>query len=270
MVQSALITIMTQAAIKASKGLVRDFGEVDKLQVSKKGVGNFVTNADLRTEKILRTELEKARPGYGFLMEEGGAVQGDDQHRWVIDPIDGTTNFIHALPYFCISIALEQRGREGGFEVVAGVIYDPIHDEMFTAERFRGAFVNQRRIRVSERREDVLLATSTPRKTNRYHSEMLQSIERVTGTGATVRCPGAAALDLAYVAAGRLDGAWYHNIQPWDIAAGSLLVREAGGEVTDLRGGVPVLNPNTSVFAANKALHSQTLPLIRLPDEKAA
>ena len=246
---------MTRAAQKAAKGLVRDFGELEHLQVSKKGTANFVTNADLRTENLLREELQYARPKFGFILEEGGVIEGEDaDHRWVIDPLDGTTNFIHAFPYVCISIGLEKRNSQGVYEPLAGVIYDPIHDEMFTAEKGQGAYLNNRRLQVSQRKEDWLLATAAPRRSRKGYEEQQHMLARVMDSDATVRCTGAAALDLAYVAAGRLDGIWYNALQRWDITAGMLLVTESGGMVAEIGGGRNMLETG-SIVATNSRIH---------------
>lgn len=234
MTHSAITHVMSEAAIKASKGLVRDFGEIDQLQISKKGPSNFVTTADVRTEKFLQKELKKARPDFGFLLEEGGNIKGKDaQHRWIIDPLDGTSNFIHAIPYFCISIGLE-RITSAGSEIIAGVIYDPIHNELFSAEKGKGAFMNGRRIQVSgrEKMEDSLLVLGNPKK----NKDTFRLLDTLLRSKATIRHFGATALDLANVAAGRLDACWYYTIQPWDIAAGMLLVQEAGGLVSTFDG----------------------------------
>lgn len=262
MSQSPAITIITKAVRKAAKGLQRDFSELDRLQVSKKGVQNFVTSADLRTERILREELELARPGYSFLLEEGGEIEGKrSDHRWVIDPIDGTTNFIHAVPYFCISVAMEKKQHDGQFEVVTGVVYDPIHDELFAAEKGKGAFLNDIRIQVSQRTEDFFLSSAPPRTARPNYDAVKSAFERVTESGAIVRCSGAAALDLAYVAAGRLDGTWYHTLQPWDIAAGVLMVKEAGGLATELNGAA-CISQSTSVVAGNKLIQDKLQKLV--------
>src|SRR5713226_7466972 len=220
-VRSATINVMTAAALKASRGLKRDFGEVEQLQVSMKGPADFVSNADLKAEKMLRAELAKGRPGYGFLMEESGESRGSDpRHRWIVDPLDGTTNFLHGIPHFAISIALERDG-----EIVAGVVYDPTRDEMFWAEKGAGAYVNEHRLRVSARRGlgDAVIGTGIPFRGRGDHP------------------PHLAALDVAYVAAGRYDGFWEFGLSPWDIAAGLLLIREAGGYVSDLTGGHDML-----------------------------
>jgi len=259
--RSALINVMAGAALKAAKGLIRDFGEVEQLQVSVKGPGEFVSAADLKAEKILRAELAKARPGYGFLLEEGGAVRGSDEHhRWIIDPLDGTTNFLHGIPQWAISIALERDG-----EIVAGLIYEPLRDEAFWAEKGIGAYLNDRRLRVSARRQlgDAVIGTGIPFRERGDHAAYLKTLAAVMAATSGVRRPGAAALDLAYVAAGRFDGFWEFNLQPWDIAAGILLVREAGGYVTDIDGGHDMLKSG-NILAANDHLHP---PLARLLKE---
>jgi myo-inositol-1(or 4)-monophosphatase len=246
-VRSALYTVMERAARKAGRALVRDFGEVENLQVSVKGPGDFVSNADRKAEQTLREELQRARPGYGFLLEEGGEIAGDGVHRWIIDPLDGTTNFLHSIPHFAISIALER-----GSDIVAGLIYNPVHDEMYWAERGQGAFLNDRRLRVSGRRDlgESLIGTGIPFQTRGDHPAYLQMLANVMARTAGVRRAGAAALDLAYVAAGRLDGFWEIGLNPWDIAAGVLMIREAGGFVEDLGGRDNVLKSG-NVIAAN-------------------
>lgn len=261
--RSPLLTVMGNAAIKAAKGLLRDFGEVTELQISRKGTSNFVTKSDLRAEKLLVAELRKARPDFGFLLEEGGEIKGKDaDFRFIIDPLDGTSNFIHAVPYFCISIAVERTVKPGLTEITAGVIYDPIHNELFTAEKNRGAAVNDRRIAVSGRAafEDAMLATGNPRH-NAAQSLSYRRLQAASASGAAVRYTGAAALDLAYVAAGRYDGCWFDSVQPWDVAAGMLLVQEAGGIFTDCAG-----NPTThlagSLLASNPSLHARTVKLL--------
>ena len=250
---------MMNAARKAARGLIRDFGEVENLQVSMKGPADFVSSADLKTEKLLRQELQKARPNYGFLMEEGGEVVGADSlHRWIIDPIDGTTNFLHGIPHFCISLALEREG-----EIVAGVIYEPIHDEMFHAEKGAGAYLNERRLRVSARRkmEEAVFATGIPFKGRPGHEQFVADATAVMATCAGIRRFGSAALDLAYVAAGRYEGYWECGIRPWDIAAGIVLVKEAGGYVTDMDGKNDMLATG-EVVAANDHLHQPILKLL--------
>ncbi|HTZ81213.1 MAG TPA: inositol monophosphatase family protein [Stellaceae bacterium] len=262
-VRSALINVMTSAALKAARGLIRDFGEVEQLQVSVKGPGDFVTQADLKAEKTLRAELSKARPGFGFLMEESGATAGSDgRHRWIVDPLDGTTNFLHGIPMFCISIALERDG-----EIVAGVIYEPVRDEMFWGEKGAGAFVNDRRLRVSGRRQltESVIATGIPtiRGGGIDHGMYLRTLTAVMATTVGVRRCGAAALDLAYVAAGRFDGFWEFGLKPWDMAAGTLLIREAGGYISNLTESRDFM-ASGNLLAANDHLH---LPLAALLKE---
>jgi myo-inositol-1(or 4)-monophosphatase len=261
MIRSALINVMTAAALKAGRGLKRDFGEVENLQVSVKGPGDFVTAADKRSEKTLFEELLKARPGYGFLMEEGGAVEGSDKtHTWHIDPLDGTANFLHGIPIFAISIALERDGQ-----IVAGVIYNPATDDMYVAEKGQGAFYNNRRMRVAARRTlaDSMVACGIPALGRvglhaRFQSELAATMAK-TGN---IRRLGAAAIDLAMVASGRCDGYWERGIKPWDIAAGIIMVREAGGFVTDLSGGGDMLT-KSEICAGNEAIHRQLLDTLR-------
>lgn len=252
---SPIMTVMINAARKAAKALRRDFGEIENLQVSRKGPGDFVTNADQRTEKILREELTKARPAYGMLAEEGGVIKGSDpDHRWLVDPIDGTTNFIHGVPSIAISIALERKG-----EIVAALTYNPMTDELFTAERGRGAFLNERRrLRVSARRDlkDALLGCGLPHDASDDVSRFNRELAVLQGHAGGFRRTGSACLDLAYVAAGRFDGYWERGLKPWDVAAGALLVREAGGRLLDLDGKPdPVLTGN--VIAANGELFEE-------------
>jgi myo-inositol-1(or 4)-monophosphatase len=259
-VRSPNINVMTGAALKAARSLIRDFGEVENLQVSIKGPADFVSTADLKAEKTLRAELTRARPGYGLLMEESGETAGDGKHRWIVDPLDGTLNFLHGIPHFAISIALERDD-----EIIAGVVYEPLRDEMFWAEKGGGAWVNDRRLRVSARRglADSLIATGIPFREHGDHPAYLATLEAVMGQTAGVRRQGAAALDLAYVAAGRYDGYWEFGLAPWDIAAGILLVREAGGYVSDAAGGHDMLITG-NVIAANDHMH---LPLASLLKE---
>jgi myo-inositol-1(or 4)-monophosphatase len=261
-VRSPNINVMTAAALKAARGLIRDFGEVENLQVSIKGPADFVSTADLKAEKTLRAELTKARPGYGLLMEESGETNGDGKHRWIVDPLDGTSNFLHGIPHFAISIALERDD-----EIVAGVVYEPLRDEMFWAEKGGGAWLNDRRLRVSARRGlgDSLIATGIPFRERGDHPAYLATLAAVMGQTAGVRRQGAAALDLAYVAAGRYDGYWEYGLAPWDIAAGLLLVREAGGYVSDTSGGHDMMITG-NIIAANAHMH---LPLASLLKEAA-
>ena len=257
---SPIINVMAAAARKAARGLIRDFGEVEQLQVSVKGPGDFVSAADLRAERTLRQELSRARPGYGLLMEESGASDGaDPHHRWIVDPLDGTTNFLHGVPHFAISIALERDG-----EIVAGMIYEPTRDEIFWAEKGAGAYLNDRRLRVSGRRQlaEALIGTGIPFGGRDEHPAYIATLQRVMTATSGVRRLGAAALDLAYVAAGRYDGFWEFGLSPWDIAAGLLLVREAGGFVSDLAGGQTMMTSG-NVLAANGHLHLPLAGLMR-------
>jgi len=258
--RSATINVMAGAALKAARGLIRDFGEVEQLQVSIKGPGEFVSAADLKAEKVLRHELAKARPGYSFLMEEGGSEKGrDTHHRWIIDPLDGTTNFLHGIPHFSISLALE-RDRE----IIAGLIYEPVRDEMFWAEKGAGAFVNDRRLRVSARRHlsEALIGTGIPFVGRGDHAHYLATLAAVMAATSGVRRLGVASLDLAYVAAGRLDGFWEYSLKPWDIAAGLLILREAGGYVSDGAGGQSMLDSG-DIVAANDHLHQPLVQLLK-------
>lgn len=262
MLSSPMITVMTNAVRKAARGVVRDFGEVEKLQISKKGAANFVTNADLRTEKILLDELGKARPKFAFLTEESGAIAGkDDKQRFVMDPIDGTTNFIHAIPYISISVAAQQRNASGAWETTHGIVYDPLHDELFVAEKGQGAYLNGQRLRASDRSEDLLLSTSSPRVTREGYRHTIERFQRVIESGAIVRCSGSAALDLAYVAAGRLDGTWYNRLNAWDMCAGALLVSEANGKVSDIEGN-PISNDAGSMIATSRGLYEPLRALL--------
>ena len=260
MARSAILNVMVRAAMKAARGLQRDFGEVEQLQVSKKGPADFVSAADRRAEDVIREELEKARPGYSFLMEESGASPGSDpQHRWIVDPLDGTTNFLHGIPLFCISIALERQGK-----IAAGLVYNPIADELFTAERGSGAFVNDRRLRVAARQNlaEAVIATGTPHHGRGDHPGYMKELSAIMPEVAGIRRCGAAALDLAWVAAGRFDGFWERELSPWDMAAGLLLIREAGGYVTDLDGGEKILEKG-NIVAGNESMHRQLLELLR-------
>jgi myo-inositol-1(or 4)-monophosphatase len=260
--RSANITVMMQAARKAARHLLRDFGEVELLQVSMKGPGDFVSAADRRSEQILRHELARARPGFAFLLEESGAI-GDLEadHRWIIDPLDGTTNFLHAIPHFAVSIGLERQG-----ELVAGVVYDPIKDEMFGAEKGAGAYLNDRRLRVSRRTElaSCLIGTGIPvldwpgRKQG-----FAAQLDRLSGEVAGIRRLGTASLDLAYVAAGRFDGFWEYDLKAWDMAAGIVLVREAGGLVGRLDGDADLLGQGT-LIASNPAIYERLCELLRV------
>jgi myo-inositol-1(or 4)-monophosphatase len=257
-VRSPLYNVMSAAALKAARGLKRDFGEVEQLQVSVKGPGDFVSTADFKAEKTIREELAKARPGFGFLMEESGATPGrDGRHRWIVDPLDGTTNFLHGIPHFAISIGLEEDG-----EMVAGLVYQPISDEIFWAEKGRGAFLNDRRLRVSARRNlaEALFGTGIPFLAHGDHPRYLKTQAAVMAVASGVRRMGVASLDFAYVAAGRFDGYWEFGLKPWDVAAGLVLVREAGGTVAAL--GDRDLLESGDVIAANAPLYRPLRDLV--------
>ena len=252
--RSPLITVMINAAYKAAMALVRDFGEVEQLQVSRKGPADFVTIADHKAEKTLVAELRKARPKYGFLLEEGGVIEGEDtSNRWIIDPLDGTTNFLHGLPHFAISIALERDGKP-----FAGVVYSPVMDELFWAENGQGAFLNNERLRTSGRRnlEECLIATGMPYKGRDNHPQYPQMLDTVWSTTSGIRRFGAAALDLAYIAAGRYDGFFEFSLSPWDIAGGIIIVREAGGNVTDINGSGEMMKTG-NILASNGHIHRE-------------
>jgi myo-inositol-1(or 4)-monophosphatase len=252
--------VMIAAARKAGRGLTRDFGEIEHLQVSVKGPGNFVTAADHRSEETLFRELTKARPGYGFLMEERGSVEGPDRtHRWIVDPLDGTTNFLHGIPIFSIAIALEREQ-----EIVAAVVYNPILDELYTAEKGKGAFVNNRRLRVAARKTlaDCVIAIGIPHRGRGDHSRFLVECQALMGQLAGIRRTGSAAIDLAWVAAGRFDGFVEHNLGAWDMAAGLHLVREAGGFVTDLDGGQAMFETG-SIVAGNQAVQKALIAALQ-------
>ncbi|PBB26454.1 MULTISPECIES: inositol monophosphatase family protein [unclassified Mesorhizobium] len=262
MARSALLNVMVQAAMKAGRSLSRDFGEVQNLQVSLKGPGDYVSQADRKAEDIIFAELSKARPGYGFLMEERGAVEGQDsQHRWIVDPLDGTTNFLHGIPLFAVSIALERQGQ-----IVAGVIYNPAMDELYTTERGGGAFMNDRRLRVAGRTKlvDTVIGCGMPHLGRGHHGNFLVELRNVMAEVSGVRRLGSAALDLAYVAAGRMDGFWETGLSAWDIAAGLLLIREAGGFVSDMDGGQDMLD-NGSVVAGNEVIQRALLKTVKKP-----
>lgn len=257
---SALLKVMIDAARKAARGLSRDFGEVTELQVSKKGAADFVTAADIKAEQVLFEALTAARPGYGFLGEERGWVEGTDKtHRWIVDPLDGTTNFLHAIPHFAINIALEREGA-----VVAAVTYNPITHDLFWAEKGKGAVLNDRRLRVAARNrlDEAVLATGIPFLGRPGHAQFLKELHQMSQRVAGVRRFGAASLDLAWVAAGRFDGFWERNLGAWDIAAGTLLVTEAGGKVTNADGEPDAVGAG-SICAANLDLHPLILERLK-------
>jgi len=261
MALSGLIRVMERAARKAGGRLRRDFGEIEHLQVSKKGPADFVSRADQASERTLYDELSHARPGWGFLLEEAGEIPGDpDKPRWIIDPLDGTSNFLHALPHFAISVAVQEPKPGGGGwgEVTAGLVYQPITDESFWAEKNGGAWLQDARLRVSARgaMNEALIATGMPYRGHGDFDEWLKIYGELGPQVAGVRRYGAASLDLAWLAAGRFDGFWESDLAPWDTAAGCLLVREAGGFVTDYAGrSLPICD--SQVIAGNDRLHSK-------------
>jgi len=258
--RSALINAMGNAARKAQRSLIRDFNEVEHLQVSKKGPADFVSAADRKAEKVLQQELAKLRPDFGFIMEEGGRIEAKDgKTYWIIDPLDGTTNFLHGIPHFAISIGVQRED-----ELIAGIVLDVVRDELFWAEKGVGAYVNERRIRVSARRKlpEAVFGTGIPFHGKPGHEPFVKEVTKVMAEVAGIRRMGAAALDLAYVAAGRFDGFWETGLQPWDISAGIILVREAGGTVTDLTGGDKMMETG-GIIAANDVLHAPLAKLIK-------
>jgi myo-inositol-1(or 4)-monophosphatase len=263
---SPALNVMTAAVRKVARGLIRDFGELENLQVSLKGPGDFVTSADQRTEKLLVEELSRVRPGYGFLCEETGKYEGADKtHRFIIDPLDGTTNFLHGVPIFAVSVALEREGQ-----LVSGVIFNPISNELFVAEKGSGAFLNDKRLRVAGRKSmgDALFATGIPYSGKSGHARSLAEVAAVIAISPGIRRCGSAALDLAGVAMGRFDGFWERGLNAWDMAAGILLVREAGGVITDLDGGPDMLTKG-DVVATNEALYPQIVKLLADAEKKA-
>lgn len=260
MARSALINVMVQAARKAGRALTRDFGEVEQLQVSIKGPSDFVSAADRRAEKILIEELSRARPGYCIVAEESGLIEGPDKsHRWIIDPLDGTTNFLHGFPLFGISIALERDGQ-----IVAGLIYNPISDELYSSERGKGAFLNDRRIRVAARSRlaDAIITVGIPHLGRGNHAQHLAELSAVMSRVSGIRRTGSAAIDLAFVAAGRCDGFFERGLNSWDMAAGILLVREAGGFISDFDNRERMFETG-NIVAGNEAIHADLLKLLK-------
>ena len=258
---SALLQVMIDAARKAGRKLARDFGEVAELQVSKKGPADFVSSADLAAEQTVFEILTKARPGYNFLGEERGLIEGTDKtHTWIVDPLDGTTNFLHAIPHFAVNIALEREGS-----VVAAVTFNPITGDSFWAEKGKGAFLGaEKRLRVAARRslDESLLATGIPFAGKPGHAQFLKELHQVSQRVAGVRRYGSAALDLAWVAAGRYDAYWERGIKAWDVAAGALLITEAGGKITDADG--ETFRPDGgSVLASNLEMHPLVLERLK-------
>jgi myo-inositol-1(or 4)-monophosphatase len=260
MLYSATINVMVKAARRAGRSLKRDLGEIEHLQVSMKGPANFVSLADKRAEEMLYTDLAKARPGYGFIGEEGGNREGADKsHTWIVDPLDGTTNFLHGIPQFAISIGLQREGV-----IIAGVIYNPANDELYIAERGKGAFLNDQRLRVAGRRQmdECIVGCGLPHigrgDLELSRREMTAIQNRVAG----LRRFGAAALDLAFVAAGRLDGYWERDLKPWDIAAGQIMVREAGGTISGIAGNDDALTTG-HVICGNEYVHGELVKLLK-------
>ena len=261
---SGLITVMQRAARKAAPRLRRDFGEVEQLQVSKKGPGDFVTMADKRSEQTIVEELRTARPDWGMLLEEGGVIEGDPtKPRWIVDPLDGTTNFLHGVPHFSISIAVEEKKPDGSGEITQGLVYQPVTDESFWAEKGRGAWLQDRRLRVSSRRnlDEAMVGTGIPHFGRGNVGNWSRIFGAIAPEVAGIRRFGSAALDLAWVAAGRMDGFWEDDLDIWDSAAGILLVKEAGGYVTDYRGQNRMFD-RREYLAANGDLHSKLHKLL--------
>ncbi len=261
-------TVMLRAAEKAAKSLVRDFGEVENLQVSRKGPADFVSAADLRAEDIIFEELKKTRPAFGFLMEERGEVKAgtadQDEFRFIVDPLDGTTNFLHGIPHFSISIGLE-RVTDNGHEMIAGLVMDPIKNEVFVAEKGTGAFIDHRRLRVSARKElshALIAGGDAASKGKPEQTRFLKSITALTGHTSGFRRMGSAALDLCYVAAGRFEGFWENGLKPWDMAAGSLIVKEAGGIIVSMLGDTNPVYAD-AILATNGGIHDDLKKIIK-------
>ena len=254
---SAEINVLEKICDKVSKVIIRDFGEVEKLQVSKKGPGDFVTKTDKKVEKIIIEELEKARPKYGFIAEESGERKNESEFNWVIDPIDGTSNFMHGIPHFAISIALEKNG-----EVISGIVCDPIKNETFYAEKGRGAYLNNRRIRVSSRKslDEVIGLYGCPPMIKIDGNKFFDQIKKASSQIHKLRNYGSAALDFAYVAAGRADFAWYDHLNYWDYAAGKIILLEAGGTITDFAGKSFVKQKET--FISNSFIHDEVIKIL--------
>ncbi len=256
---SANINVMVKACRKASKILIRDFGEIEKLQVSLKGPGDFVTASDIKVEKILINELQKARPSYSILSEEIGQINNDKSFKWIIDPIDGTANFLHGIPHFAISIGLEHDD-----EIICGIVYDPIKDEMFVAEKGNGSYLNNQRMRVSSRSKlkDCIVFTGGPKLDSKNKELALEEYKKFSSKILIpIRKLGSASLDMAYVAAGRCDGFWQRNLNYWDIAAGIILVKEAGGFVTDFEGENRYVE-NKTILATNSRISKEMIEVL--------
>jgi len=260
MIHSALINVMVKAARRAGRSLKRDLGEIENLQVSLKGPANFVSAADRRAEEILYEELSKARPGYGFIGEEGGTREGSDKsHTWIVDPLDGTTNFLHGIPQFAISIGLQREDT-----MIAGVIYNPANDELYIAERGKGAFLNDTRLRVAGRKQlhDCVIACGLPHIGRGDHELSRREMAELQNRVAGLRRFGAASLDMAFVAAGRIDGYWERNLKSWDIAAGIILVREAGGTVSGIEGNDDALETG-NVVCGNETIQRELVKILK-------
>ena len=257
---SANINVIVKACRKAAKVLIRDFGEIENLQVSLKGPGDFVTLSDKNVEKILIEELQKARPSYSILSEEIGEIKNDKEFKWIIDPIDGTSNFLHGIPHFGISVGLEHME-----EIVCGIIYDPIKDEMFAAEKGNGSYMNNQRIRVSSRSKlkDCLIVTGGPRRNQKDRDLALKEYDKFSSSvDVPVRKMVSASLDMAYVAAGRFDGMWQRNLNYWDIAAGIIIIKEAGGFVTDFRGENEYIQ-NKTILVTNSKINKEMIEVLK-------
>ena len=254
---SAEINVLEKICDKVSKVIIRDFGEVEKLQVSRKGPGDFVTKTDKKVEKIIIEELEKARPKYGFIAEESGERKNESEFNWVIDPIDGTSNFMHGIPHFAISIALEKNG-----EVISGIVCDPIKNETFYAEKGRGAYLNNRRIRVSSRKslDEVIGLYGCPPMIKIDGNKFFDQIKKASSQIHKLRNYGSAALDFAYVAAGRADFAWYDHLNYWDYAAGKIILLEAGGTITDFAGKSFI--KQKEIFISNSYIHDEVIKIL--------
>jgi len=257
---SANINVLVKACRKAAKSIIRDFGEIEKLQVSVKGPGDFVTASDKKVEKILIEELQHARPKYSILSEEVGLIKNDLEYKWIIDPIDGTANFLHGIPHFAISIGLEFKN-----EIICGIIYDPIKDEMFLGEKGKGSYLNNQRMRVSSRSKlkDCIIFTGGPKQTAKNRETVLDEYKKFSSkVYVPIRKLGSAALDMAYVAAGRCDGFYQRNLNYWDIAAGTLLVKEAGGFVTDFNGDNKYVE-NKTILASNPKISEEMIEVLK-------
>jgi len=257
---SANINVLNKACRKAGKTLIRDFGEIEKLQVSLKGPGDFVTAADKKVEKILIEELSKARPTYSILSEEIGEIKNDEEFKWIIDPIDGTANFLHGIPHFGISIGLEQNKK-----IICGIIFDPIKNEMFVAEKGNGSWLNNQRMRVSARTklENCIIFTGGPKRGSKNKDLAIEEYIKISSKIFTpVRKLGSAALDMAYVAAGRCDGFWQRNLNYWDIAAGIIIVKEAGGFVSDFGGNEDYLE-NKTILVTNSSINKEMIEILK-------